>query len=70
MSCDKIKIYKRKTGYRKPGNLMIKEILKKWNVDIKKSLIHENIYVYYFIIIFIIFNILHELLKFERYLKN
>ena len=33
----KIKIYKRKTGYRKPGNLMIKEILKKWNVDIKKS---------------------------------
>ena len=33
----KIKIYKKKTGYRKPGNLMIKEILKKWNVDIKKS---------------------------------
>ena len=33
----KIKIYKKITGYRKPGNLMIKEILKKWNVDIKKS---------------------------------
>ena len=38
--------------------------------DVQNSLIHENIYVYYFIIIFIIFNILHELLKFERYLKN
>ena len=31
--------------------------------DIKKSLIHENIYVYYFILIFIIFNILHESLN-------
>ena len=32
-----VKIYKRKSGYRKPGNLMIKKILKKWNVDLKKS---------------------------------
>ena len=31
--------------------------------DIKNSLIHENIYVYYFIMIFIIFNMLHELFK-------
>ena len=32
-----IKAYKKNSGYRKPGNLMIKKILKKWNVDIKKS---------------------------------
>ena len=32
-----IKKYKKKTNYRKPGNLMIKKILGKWNVDIKKS---------------------------------
>ena len=32
-----IKSYKKKSGYRKPGNLMIKKILKKWNVDLKKS---------------------------------
>ena len=33
----KIKRYRKKTAYRKPGNLMIKKILKKWNVDLKKS---------------------------------
>lgn len=33
----KIKKYKKKTNLRKPGNLMIKNILKKWNVDIEKS---------------------------------
>ena len=32
-----IKKYKKKTNYRKPGNLMIKKILKKWNVNVKKS---------------------------------
>jgi len=32
-----IKRYRKKTGFRKPGNLMIKKILKKWNVDLKKS---------------------------------
>ena len=32
-----IKLYKKKTDYRKPGNLMLKKILKKWNVDLKKS---------------------------------
>ena len=33
----KIKTYKKITEYRKPGNLMIKEVLKKWNVNLKKS---------------------------------
>ena len=32
-----IKLYKKKSDYRKPGNLMIKKILKNWNVDLKKS---------------------------------
>ena len=32
-----VKKYKKKSGFRKPGNLMIKKILKKWNIDIKKS---------------------------------
>ena len=32
-----VKKYKKKTGFRKPGNLMIKEIFKKWNIDVKKS---------------------------------
>ena len=32
-----VKKYKKKTAYRKPGNLMIKDLIKKWNVDIKKS---------------------------------
>ena len=32
-----IKAYRRKTAYRKPGNLMIKKILKNWNIDIRKS---------------------------------
>ena len=31
------KFIKKKTSLRKPGNLMIKRILKKWNIDIKKS---------------------------------
>mgnify|MGYP001215190182 CR=1 FL=1 len=33
----KIKKYKKTSGYRKPGNLMIKKILKKWNINLKKS---------------------------------
>jgi len=32
-----IKTYKKKSGYRKPGNLMIKKILKRWKIDLKKS---------------------------------
>ena len=28
---------KKKTNYRKPGNLMIRTILNKWNVDLKQS---------------------------------
>jgi len=32
-----IKKYKKKSSYRKPGNMMIKKIVKEWNVDIKKS---------------------------------
>ena len=32
-----IKSYKKKSLYRKPGNLMIKKILKNWNVDLNKS---------------------------------
>jgi D,D-heptose 1,7-bisphosphate phosphatase len=32
-----VKKYKKKTAYRKPGNLMIKKICRKWNVNIKKS---------------------------------
>ena len=33
----KIKKYKKKSQYRKPGNLMIEKLIKKWNVDISKS---------------------------------
>tara|TARA_Y100000590_G_scaffold372612_1_gene435765 strand:+ start:582 stop:1097 length:516 start_codon:yes stop_codon:yes gene_type:complete len=32
-----IKLYRKKTNLRKPGNLMIKKILKKWKVDVKRS---------------------------------
>ena len=32
-----IKKYKKKSAYRKPGNLMIKKLKKKWNINIKKS---------------------------------
>ena len=32
-----IRAYKKKSAYRKPGNLMIKKILKNWNIDLKKS---------------------------------
>ena len=32
-----IKKYKKKTNFRKPGNLMIKKIFKKWDISIKKS---------------------------------
>ena len=32
-----IKKYQKITNLRKPGNLMIKNILKKWNVDLKRS---------------------------------
>ena len=32
-----VKRYKKKTNYRKPGNLMIKKIFKNWNINIKKS---------------------------------
>ena len=34
----KIKKYKKKSNYRKPGNLMIENIKKRWNIDLKKSL--------------------------------
>ena len=34
----KIKKYRKKTNFRKPGNLMIKEILKEWNVKKKESI--------------------------------
>lgn len=33
----KIKLYKKKSAYRKPGNKMIKKILKKWPVKLKES---------------------------------
>ena len=32
-----VKRYKKKSAYRKPGNMMIKKIHKKWNIDINKS---------------------------------
>ncbi len=32
-----IKKYKKKTNYRKPGNLMLKKLIKKWNVDKENS---------------------------------
>ena len=32
-----VKKYKKNTSYRKPGNFMIRDLIKKWNVDIKKS---------------------------------
>ena len=32
-----IKKYKKRTSLRKPGNLMIRKLKKKWNIDIKKS---------------------------------
>ena len=33
----KIKKYKKKSGFRKPGNLMIKKIFKKWGIEPKRS---------------------------------
>lgn len=33
-----IKKYKKNTQYRKPGNLMLKEIIGEWDIDIKKSI--------------------------------
>ena len=33
----KIKKYRKKTKFRKPGNLMIKEILKRWDINLKSS---------------------------------
>jgi len=32
-----VKIYRKKTAFRKPGNLMIKSIFKRWNINVKKS---------------------------------
>ena len=32
-----VKKYKKKTGFRKPGNLMIKKIFKKWKINRKES---------------------------------
>ena len=32
-----IKKYKKKSSFRKPGNLMIKKLQKKWNINMKKS---------------------------------
>ena len=34
----KFKKYRKKSLYRKPGNLMIKSILREWDIDIKKSI--------------------------------
>ena len=33
-----IRKYKKNTQYRKPGNLMLKEIFREWDIDIKKSI--------------------------------
>ena len=33
----KIKKFKKKSGFRKPGNLMVKEIFKNWDIIINKS---------------------------------
>ena len=33
----KIKKFRKKCSCRKPGNLMIRKILKKWNINLKKS---------------------------------
>jgi len=33
----KIKKFKKRSGFRKPGNLMIKEIFKNWDISIDKS---------------------------------
>jgi len=38
----KIKKYRKKSGYRKPGMLMIGEILKEWYIDKKKSIFIGN----------------------------
>ena len=38
----KIKAYRKKTARRKPGNLMIKKILRNWNIDLKKSFMIGN----------------------------
>ena len=35
--CGTVKFYKKKTFYRKPGNLMIIKLKKKWKVNMKKS---------------------------------
>jgi len=32
-----VKKYKKKSAYRKPGNMMIKKICKKWNINTRKS---------------------------------
>ena len=32
-----IKKYRKKTNYRKPGNLMIRDVMKKWNINLNKS---------------------------------
>jgi len=32
-----IKSFRKKTDYRKPGNLMIKKIFREWNINIKES---------------------------------
>ena len=34
----KIKKYRKRTNFRKPGNLMIKEILKQWDIKKRKSI--------------------------------
>ena len=34
----KIKKYRKKTNLRKPGNLMIKEILREWDINKKESI--------------------------------
>ena len=33
-----IKKYRKKTAYRKPGNLMIENLKRNWNINIKRSI--------------------------------
>jgi len=37
MMKDLIKKYKKNSNFRKPGNLMIETLKKKWDINVKKS---------------------------------
>ena len=72
-----IKKYKKKSGYRKPGNFMIKKILKKWNVNFEKSFMlgdrisdklaakKSNIYFEY-----VKSNFFNQIIKIEKKISN